>query len=454
MTTTHTAADGGRESEGEGRRHQRRSGAVWNGGKMTHLGAAAAVAVAVATTLAPAGVARADVVSDWNQNASVAVFTRAGQAPQVAVPHLAMVHGAVYDAVNAIDVGREGYLLSPGSAGASPFDSQEAAAATAAYRVLVNIFPTQQEELDAKYAASLSTIPDGEAKTRGIAVGEAAAAAMIEARMADGRFGTYRFPVGSGPGVWKPVLPAFVNDPNAWLKDVKPFLVESASQFRSKGPLDLASKKYAREFAEVKSLGSSTSTERTPDEEHAALYWAENPPGTWSRVLRTLAAQQGLSLVEEARFFAMAYLTASDALITVWDDKAHCLFWRPITAIREADTDGNRATAADTGWLPLIATPPYPEHPSGHTALSGSIVKTLQQFFGTDGIGWTDTNNAGRTRSFARFSQAIDEVVDARVWSGIHFRTADEQGARIGRDVARYRQAHYFKPVDGAGDGD
>jgi hypothetical protein len=158
-----------------------------------------------------------------------------------------------------------------------------------------------------------------------------------------------------------------------------------------------------------------------------------------------------VSLVDNARLFAMAYMTAADALITVWDDKAFCLFWRPITAIREADTDGNPATEADPNWLPLIATPPYPEHPSGHTGLSGSIVRTLQQFFGTDKIGWEDTNNAGLTRSFASFSEAIDEIIDARVWSGIHFRTADEQGARIGKDVARYRQAHYFKPVDGSG---
>jgi hypothetical protein len=358
-----------------------------------------------------------------------------------------MVHGAVYDAVNAIDGSREGYLLSPGAAGASAFDSKEAAAATAAYRVLLSIFPAQQPTLDATYALSLVGIPDGAAKTRGIAVGEAAAAAMIAARTNDGRFGPYRFPVGEGPGVWKPVLPAFVNDPAAWLKDVKPFLVESPSQFRSKGPLPLTSRKYAREYAEVKSLGSLTSTTRTADQTLAARYWAENPPATWSRIFRKLSAQEGLSIAENARLFAMLYMTAADALITVWDDKAFRLFWRPITAIREADTDGNPATKADPAWLPLIATPPYPEHPSGHTGLSGSIVATLQKFFGTDNVMWTDTNNAGLTRSFTRFSDAIKEIVDARVWSGIHFRTADKHGARIGREIARYREAHYFKPV-------
>jgi hypothetical protein len=407
----------------------------------TRLGALVAVAALLALAAPPA---RADTVTEWNLNATNALIATAAQPPQVSMPHLAMVHGAVYDAVNAIDGGHEGYLISSRLARRS--DSKEAAAATAAYRVLVHLAPAQQATLDALYATSLAGIADGSSKTRGIAVGEAAAAAMIAARTDDGRFGPFRFTVGSGPGVWKPVLPAFVNDPNAWLKDVEPFLIRSSSQFRSEGPLELTSRKYAREFDEVKSLGSETSTTRTADQTLAARYWAENPPGTWSRIFRTLSANEGLSLVENARFFAVLYLTGADALISVWDDKAHRSFWRPITAIREADTDGNPRTEQDAGWLPLIATPPYPEHPSGHTGLSGSIVKTLQQFFGTDRVAWSDTNNAGLTRSFTRLSQAIDEIVDARVWSGIHFRTADEQGERIGKQVARYRQQRYFEP--------
>jgi hypothetical protein len=402
--------------------------------------------VALGAALAAPAAARADAVTQWNLNASNALFTVAGQPPQVSVPHLAMVHGAVYDAVNAIDGGHEGYLLT--SRVGAPFDSKDAAAAAAAYRVLLHLVPTQQTQLEAQYSASLAAIPDGAAKTRGIAVGEAAAAAMIAARTNDGRFGAYRFPAGSGPGQWRPVLPAFVSDPFAWLKDVRPFLIESSSQFRSKGPLDLTSPQYARELAEVQSVGSATSTMRTADQTHAARYWAENPPATWSRVFRTLSAQQGLSATENARLYAMLYLTAADALITVWDDKAHYLFWRPITAIREADVDGNPATVADPAWLPLIPTPPYTEHSSGHAALSGSIVATLQDFFGTDRIGWSDTTNGGLTRSFSRLSQAIDEVVDARVWSGIHFRTADEQGARIGRQVAQWRKRHAFGAVE------
>jgi hypothetical protein len=148
----------------------------------------------------------------------------------------------------------------------------------------------------------------------------------------------------------------------------------------------------------------------------------------------------------------MLYLTIADTIISVWDDKAHWSNWRPITAIREAETDGNPATEPDTEWLPLSATPPYPDHPSGLSGFSGAVVKTLQQFFRTDHIAWSDTSPSGITRSFTRASQAIDEVVDARVWSGIHFRTADEQGARIGRQVAKWRQKHYFQPVRGNDD--
>jgi hypothetical protein len=408
---------------------------------------AGASSVASSGSALAAGVqTQADAVTQWNLNATNALLVTAAQPPQQSVPHMAMVHGAVYDAVNAIDGGHEGYLLTPRLATQS--DSKEAAAATAAFRVLLKIVPGQQSTLDTQYAASLATIPDGSSKTRGIAVGEAAAAAMLAARTDDGRFGPFRFAVGAAPGVWRPVLPANVNDPNAWLKDVKPFLIRNSSQFRSAGPLPLASRRYAREYAEVKSLGSATSTTRTLDQTNAARYWAENPPATWSRIFRTLSEQQELSIVENARLFAMLYLTAADALIGVWDDKAHFSFWRPITAIREADTDSNAATEPDAGWLPLIPTPPYPEHSSGHTGLSGSIVATLQEFFGTDRIGWTDTNNAGLTRSFTRFSQAIDEIVDARVWSGIHFRTADEQGARMAREIARWRDRHYFGPVN------
>jgi hypothetical protein len=396
------------------------------------------------TALAAASPAEASTVTQWNQTAATALITNAGQAPPVSVLHLAMVHGAVFDAVNAIDGGYTPYLVKPA---ATPFDSQDAAVATAAYEVLSSIVPAQELALRGARDGILNTIPNGAAKTGGINAGHAAAQAMIAARTGDGRFGPFRFDAtGDEPGEWRPVLPAFVNDPNAWLKDVKPFLIESADQFRTKGPWPLTSPQYAREFNEVKSIGALNSTTRTQYQTDAALYWAVHPPATWSRIVRGLDLQEGLSVADAARLYAQLYLTAADAFIAVWDDKAHWSFWRPITAIPEADTDGNPATEKDPNWLPLIANPPYPEHPSGHLAISGSFVETLHEFFHTDQLGWTDTA-AGKTLTYTKLSDALKEITDVRIWSGIHFRRADEDSADIAKQVAKWRKHHYFKKL-------
>ena len=387
-----------------------------------------------------------DAVLEWNEHATDALIGIARQTPPVSVLHLAMVHGAVYDAVNAIDGGYQPYLISPP---AEPWYSEDAAAATAAYRVLASLLPDQQGALEELYLKSLAGIPDGPPKDGGIATGEAAAAAVFTERMNDGRFGPFRFPEGDGPGEWRPTLPAFVNDPFAWVSYVKPFLIRSGSQFRSDGPNAPTSAQYAEDFAKVKELGSLTSMKRTADQTDAARFWADHAVAMWSRIFRSLSATRGLTIVDNARFFAMLYLTGADAAISCWNDKAYWLFWRPITAIREADTDGNPATEPDPGWLPLLNTPPYPEHPSGHSCLSGSIVHTLQDFFGTDKMEFSATSAvSGTTRSFTRFSQAIKEIIEARVWGGIHFRTADVQGSIIGKKVAHWREKHYFQPVE------
>jgi hypothetical protein len=236
------------------------------------------------------------------------------------------------------------------------------------------------------------------------------------------------------------------------VKDVVPFLIDEASQFRSDGPYKLTSKQYARDFNEVKSLGSLTSTTRTADQTHAARYWAENPPATWSRIIRSISASKGLSIDENALLYAQTYLAVADTFIAVWDEKAHASFWRPITAIREADTDGNPATEQDAGWLPLLSNPPYPEHPSGHLGLSGAFVQTLQGFFGTDAIGWTDTNGAGLTRTYSDLSDTLEEIVGVRIWTGIHFRKADEDSVRIAKQIGKWRDRHYFDRLHRKGD--
>jgi hypothetical protein len=406
----------------------------------------AALAAAAAFTVLAAP-ARAEPVTQWS---AIAAEPLSAQGT-LGIVNLAIVHGAVYDAVNAIDGGHRPYLASPP---ARPTDSKDAAVAAAAYNVLVGVLTVPPATLASDYAAALAAIPSGPAKVGGIAAGEAAAAAMLAARANDGRFGLFRFTAASLLGQWRPELPSFVSDPSAWLKDVTPFTVEDASQFRSEGPYALTSRKYAREFNEVKTLGRATGSARTQAQTEEGLFWAPNPPRLWSSIIRTLATQQGLSTVASARFYAMAYMAAADALITVWDDKAHWSFWRPITAIREAANDGNPATTADPDWLPLIATPPYPEHASGHLGLAGSIAATAQSFFGTDRISFQATNPVGGpTRSFTSLSQAVDEVVDARILEGIHFRHADEAGAKIGRDVARWVRHHFFQPLE-TDDGD
>ena len=413
------------------------------------------VAVAASTALVAPSSAVASAATQWNLNATNALIVTAGQAPPVSMLHLAMVHGAMYDAVNAIDGGYTPYLVSPD---ATPFDSQDAAAASAAYHVLKSIIPASQvaqhAALDAMYAAALdpSLIPDGLAKTRGIAIGLAAANAMIAARTGDGRFGACCFTVPAvlEPGDWRPL--ASGNDPNGWIRNVKPFLIEDAAQFRTKGPWPLSSPQYAREFDEVKALGAKTNSTRTQHQTDAALYWAVHPGRTWSRIVRGIETERGLSTADGARLYAQIYLTAADAAISVWADKEYWGFWRPLTAIREAATDGNRRTDADATWDSLVASPPYPDHPSGHLGLSGSHIETLQEFFHTDQIGWTDTIPAtattpAMTMSYEKLSDALNEIIEVRIWSGIHFRAADEQSAHLAKQIAKWRKPHYFKKV-------
>jgi hypothetical protein len=403
-------------------------------------------AVTALLALAVPGSSRADTVTDWNVHATDALIEKSGQVPTVALVNLAMVHGAVYDAANAIDRRYQPYLAAPRPAKRSY--SKGAAAATAAYRVLADVVPEQRAALQPLYAASLARLPAGvRAKDGGIAVGEGAAAAMLRARANDGRFGPFRFPVGAGPGQWRPVPPIPINDPFAWVARVRPFLIRSPSQFRTRGPNPLTSAAYAKDLAEVSSLGSLALSARTADQTDMAVYWVGDV-ALWNRIFLGLAADRGLKIADNARFFAMLYMTAADAAIGCWDDKAHWLFWRPLTAIQNADTDGNPATEADPAWRPLLPTPPFPEHPSGHACASGSFVATLRDFFGTDKARFSARSPvSGTTRSFKRFSQAIEEVIDARVYAGVHFRTADLQGARLGRKVARWRQRHYFQRV-------
>jgi len=422
------------------------------------------MALALAALASPT-VARANAVTDWNLIASNAIVVTAGQPPPVSALSFAMVQGAVYDAVNAIDRSHRPYLPEPPS---NLTDSKEAAAATAAYRVLVGfgdlpgLFPLQQPTLQPLYNSYIAGLPDNPPGSRanGVAIGDATARTMLAARLNDGRFGLSPTLYPPAPGIWRPTPPNFANDPAPWVGNVQPFIVPSVEMLRTDGPNALTSAEYAEDFNEAKEVGSLTSTRRTADQTDAAIFWQDHAHALFNRIFRTLAASQGLNIAESARLFAMENLAAADASIGCWNDKYYWQFWRPITAIRE-DTDGNPDTQADPTWLPLfdpstavchpplLVTPPFPDHPSGHACNTGAFVHTLQNFFGTDKIAVTAfSNKSCTTRSFERFSDILSEVIDARVWAGIHFRTADVQGSVLGNKVAHYMTKHYFQPLD------
>jgi len=394
------------------------------------------VLLSVVLVEAPASAIPGDSVRDWNLNASNALFNPSTGSPPgagMALPgllHLAMVQGAVYDAVNAIDGGYQPYL--EGLPDASPTDSVDAAVSTAAHDVLVGLTnpvtdvlllsQATRDWLDAALVTSLGAIPEGVSKTGGIAIGEAAAEAMLDAREDDGRFVPFSFAVGTDAGEWRPTLPGFVNDPFAWISNVDPFMVESTSQFRTDGPNALTSAEYTADYNEVKRLGSLSGSSRTSEQTALALFYVENAIVLLNRSFRTIAENEGLTPVEEARLFGMLNLTGADAAINCWDDKAHYHFWRPITAIRLGDDDTNPVTSGDPSWTPLFPTPPgippYPDHPSGYNCITGSMMNTAKDFFGSDKVTFTiHSNSSGADRRYTKLTDVCKDTIDARVRS-------------------------------------
>ena len=381
---------------------------------------------------------------------------------------MGMVQGAVYDAVNAITPKHHRpYLLNRRFGNTA---SDEAAVATAAYLVLKNIvetvpqsidFPTRGAlltSLETQYNASKNAIPDSPFKNMGIAAGTAAAQAMIDARKDDGRFGPSQFVPNANPGFWDPVAPngTTVLDPTPWVGGVKPFLMQSSSQFRSAGPLALNSPAYTAEFNEVKALGEVNSATRGPTRTYIAKWWQSNPVASWNDVARQLIARNHLDAADSARLLAMQNLAAADAAINTWNDKYYFSFWRPFQAIRRAGEplEGNPDTSPDPNWTPLISAP-YPDHVSGHLGQDGSHTGVLRMFFGDAPAGGYQITSAStflsasepKTRTFSSFNQALDEVLEARIWAGLHFRTADVQARQLGTNVANFAAANYFQPV-------
>ena len=396
-----------------------------------------------------------NMVLEWNINAVNAIGNAPdattpglGQPPPLSPIHLAMVHGAIYDSVMAIVDTHEPYL---DGLNARRSSSQAAAVAAAAHGVLTGLStasPAVTASVDSLYAISLAKIPNGTAKARGIVVGRAAAAAMLAARVGDGRFGTYAFAVGTLPGQWRPLPPANANS-FAWISLVTPFTLRRADQYRIGAPYPLDSAAYAREFNEVKRLGGTTSTHTTAQARIAS--WASvNPFSMLNRGLRDIAIKRHLSTSQQARLFVMTSMSTADSLIACWENKDHWNFWRPQTAIQLADTDGNPATVADPTWTSRAPNPGYPDPPSGFNCLVSGAMNAARAYFGTDRMRFslTSVGAAPVTRNYTRFSGVIKDAIEGRILIGIHFRRADVQGAWLGQKVARYLSTHYFERED------
>jgi hypothetical protein len=422
-----------------------------------------------------------NLVLVWNQNAIAVISQTAtppvtdpptppglGQGPPLAAVHLAMVHGAIYDAVNAIDGRRQPYLS---GLSASSGASKAVAVAQAAHDVLIGITPATntavRTRIDDMLAASLASIDvSAQARADGIQIGADAAAAMLAARAGDGRFDAEPFlpTLANEVGMWRAVTgpPAANQNVAGQFATVVPLTLNSPDQYETAGMPALTSKKYAREFNEVKALGAQSNSSRTDAQTLMAGFYTANPILFYNAGLRVIATNKGLSTSEQARLFVKTSMAGADALISCWHNKKLWNAWRPQTAIREAANDGNPRTTPDANWLSLFATPGYPDEPSGYNCYTGGFWQSARYFFGDDEYGFSLTSPgvpanaaagnpvavAGSIRSYTRFTDVIDETIEGRILNGFHFRTADVHGAWLGKKAAQWIDENYFGPVD------
>jgi hypothetical protein len=443
------------------------------------LGVRRIVAIALIVTAAvalPRAAQGQEPVSYWSGIAKTVIIDMANRGGSPSAVDFAYVHAAIYDAVNAIDKRYTVFAVSPIT---SPDGASEpAAVAAAAATILKALFTAaaQQAFVDAQYAAYVGLIPPGDAKTRGIAVGTEVANAFLAKRnpgptqpLQDGRNATcmtdvrlcYTF--GAGPGVYQ-LTPGANPDPNVtpaaqWVGILKPFAVESQSQFRADGPPNLTSAQWADDYNETKLFGAATGSARTQEQTDIGWFYTDNPGAYGNRFIRQTAADQNLALADSARYFAQTYVTLADTFINCWDSKRFYNFWRPVTAIHAGDTDGNDATEPDPSWLPLATTPNHQEYPSAHGCFTGALMNAVEDFFGTKKITLHFTacsvpghpctaTGGGVTHTFQRTQDALKEVIDGRIYGGMHYRTSVVHGIVVSNKVAHWISKHYFLPVD------
>jgi membrane-associated phospholipid phosphatase len=390
----------------------------------------------------------ADVVTDWNA-AALDAIRLARTAPPSASRVLAILHVSIYDAVNGISRRNRTYFV-PSAVPASA--SPEAAAAAAAHRVLVTFFPDRVAEFDVLLATTLSTLRNGPQRASGVVWGKFVAEQILAWRANDGANAIVPLPVGGTPGTWVPTPPGFAPYLLPQWGMVAPFGMVSSDQFRPAGPPRLDSATWAADYLEVKALGAATGSSRTREQSEIAQFWAdgagtETPPGHWNHIAQEVAAMTGLPLEESARLFALLNIAMADAAICAWDAKYTYNFWRPVTAIRAGDTDGNPATAPDPTWASFIVTPPFPDYVSGHSAFSAAAATVLALFYGTDDIPFSTGSDAmpGVFRSFPGFSAAAVEAATSRIYGGIHYRFASQDGLDAGSQIGAWTFVNYLQ---------
>ena len=381
--------------------------------------------------------ASADVVTDWNVTAlGVAAPATAQGTNRV----MAITHAAIFDAVNAVTRSHTPYLIQPRAPAGT---SQDAAAAAAAYGVLAWLYPAQKAALDAALKTSLGKVPDGTAKDDGVDVGRQVAEKYIATRTGDGADRKVDYTPGAGAGKWRPTPPAMEPFVSVVWAEVTPFVLKSPTEVAVPGPLSLDSERYAREIDEVRRVGARDSKERTADQTAAAIFSLMKGSELWNSAARAAAAAKGTSVIENARIFALLNVATMDATIAGWAIKKQYALWRPITAIREA------AVNPDPNWEPLLITPSHPDYVAGHCITSGAAARALALLFGNDGVKFSATfgGGFGLTRTYTGFAQAEKEIANARVWAGIHTRTADEHGGMVGHQIAELAVQRVMRPV-------
>jgi hypothetical protein len=405
----------------------------------------AALPARAATAGAPPAESGA-VVSDWNSIAMTTLLGDTTKAAQETFLYLGFVHAAIYDAV----VGVRGRYQPYAFHGHAPRGaSATAAAAAAAHKILATYSPYARTTLDADLAATLAGVPDGRGKTKGVAFGEHVAQHLITVRAHDGRNAPVEYTKVPAPGVWRPTPPTFTPMAVPWMGGVTPLLIRSTSQFAPPPPPTLTSGRYTRDFAEVKAMGSATSTQRTADQTATALFFSGNAAVQFNTALRDQIAVRRLDIVDAARMLAAVNMAVADALIVAWQVKLSDGIWRPSTAIQLADTDGNPATAADPSWTPLLVNPPYPDYVSGYNSVTAAGSRALERVVGRQSLDLTLTSTAvsGAVRHYDTGSALRTDVVNARIWLGIHFRTADVAARTLGVTLADWALNHYFRPA-------